>query len=74
MPVSYDKWTPSNMDPGCGKWTSRMKYVPWVHFPERKMDPKNKCVELTCTVFPPPPLGSAENDSEMQNSGSVDMC
>ena len=29
--------------------------------------------ELTCTVFSPSPLGSAENDSEMQNSGSVEM-
>ena len=30
--------------------------------------------ELTCIVFPPSPLGSAENDSKMQNSGSVEMC
>ena len=30
--------------------------------------------ELNCTVFPPSPLGSAENDSEIQNSGSVEMC
>ena len=67
------------MDPGCGKWTPQgsiyhNEICTRGPFSIEKNGPKNECVELTCTVFPPSPLGSAENDFEMQNSGSVEMC
>ena len=52
-----------------------MKYVRRGAFSiAKKWTPRMNVWELTSTVFPPSPLGSAENDSEMQNSGSVEMC
>ena len=70
----YGKWTPGVVNGLPGGPYIIMKYVPRSIFHSEKWIPRMNVWELTCVVFPSSLLSSAENDSEMQNSGSVEMC